>query len=75
MSMARGMAGFMQAGQVGQIVIDMDAGWVLIQQPTDNLVLVVLASNDADLVKIEDSLHRLGEAIGDVLDPGTRSGA
>ena len=72
MSMARGMAGFMQAGYVAQIVIDMEAGWVLIQQPTENLVLVVLTSRDADLIKVEDALHRLGEAIGAVLDPGAR---
>jgi predicted regulator of Ras-like GTPase activity (Roadblock/LC7/MglB family) len=72
MNLACGMAGFMQAGRVAQIVIDMDAGWIVIQQPTANLVLVVLASSDADLAKIEDALQLLGEQVGEVLDPGPR---
>jgi predicted regulator of Ras-like GTPase activity (Roadblock/LC7/MglB family) len=72
MSLANGMAGFMQAGAVERVVVNLDDGWVIIQQPHQHVVLIVLADRDAELGLVDDELARLGEAIGPVLDPGPR---
>ncbi|MFF5085467.1 roadblock/LC7 domain-containing protein [Actinoplanes sp. NPDC000266] len=72
MSLAGGISEFMQGGGVERIVINMAAGWVLIQRPNPHVVLIVLANHNAQLDLIDDELMRLGEAIGPVLDPGGR---
>lgn len=72
MSLANGISEMMRAGGVERIVINMGHGWVLIQQPHPHVVLIVLATHNADLGLVDDQLMRLGEAIGPVLDPGAR---
>jgi hypothetical protein len=72
MSLAQGMSQLMDADGVERVITNLGSGWVVVQKPHPNVVLVVLASHNADLALIDDELMRLGEAIGPVLDPGAR---
>ncbi|MEV6849233.1 roadblock/LC7 domain-containing protein [Actinoplanes sp. NPDC051411] len=72
MSLAQGMSELMSAGGVERVITNLGSGWVLVQKPHPHVVLIVLATHDADLALIDDQLMRLGEAIGPVLDPGAR---
>jgi len=72
MSLTGGMAQFMQAGQVNNILVDLDLGWVIVRKPSHRVVLTVLASPHAELGQIQHELIRLGESVGAVLDPGAR---
>jgi uncharacterized protein len=72
LSLANGMSDLMSAGGVERVITNLGSGWVVVQKPHPHVVLIVLASQDADLALIDDELMRLGEAIGPVLDPGAR---
>jgi predicted regulator of Ras-like GTPase activity (Roadblock/LC7/MglB family) len=73
MSLGAGVANLMQAGVPNHIAVNLDAGWVFVQRPTQRLVLVVLASLDTDLGQVDHELLRLGESIGQVLEPAPRA--
>lgn len=70
--LAVGMAAFMQAGDVHDIVVNFDSGWVIVQRPSRRLVLTALAGLDAEMGRVHHELVRLGEAAGRVLEPGAR---
>lgn len=72
MSLAQGMSELMSADGVERVITNLGRGWVLVQKPHQRVVLIVLATHDADLGLVDDELMRLGEAIGPVLDPGAR---
>jgi predicted regulator of Ras-like GTPase activity (Roadblock/LC7/MglB family) len=72
MSLAQGMSELTGANGVERVITNLGSGWVVVQKPHPNVVLIVLATQDADLALIDDELMRLGEAIGPVLDPGAR---
>lgn len=67
--LAVGMSTFMRAGEVHDIVVSFDSGWVVVQRPTRRLVLTALAGMDADIGRVHHELLRLGEAAGRVLEP------
>ncbi|MEV0901473.1 roadblock/LC7 domain-containing protein [Actinoplanes sp. NPDC049802] len=69
---ALGMSGFMRAGAVHDIVVNFDSGWVIVQRPSQRLVLTALAASDAEMGRVHHELVRLGEAAGRVLEPGAR---
>jgi predicted regulator of Ras-like GTPase activity (Roadblock/LC7/MglB family) len=68
--LAVGMSTFIRAGEVHDIVVNFDSGWVLVQRPSRRLVLTALAGLDADMGRVHHELLRLGEAAGRVLEPG-----
>ncbi|WP_430785996.1 roadblock/LC7 domain-containing protein [Actinoplanes sp. G11-F43] len=68
--LAVGMSTFIRAGEVHDIVVNFDNGWVLVQRPSRRLVLTALAGLDADMGRVHHELLRLGEAAGRVLEPG-----
>ncbi|MDI6100815.1 roadblock/LC7 domain-containing protein [Actinoplanes sp. NEAU-A12] len=70
--LAVGMASFMRAGEVHDIVVNFDSGWVIVQRPSRRLVLTALAGFDAEMGRVHHELVRLGEAAGRVLEPGPR---
>jgi len=72
MSLAQGMSNLMDADGVERVLTNLGRGWVLVQKPHPHVVLIVLATHDANLALIDDQLMRLGEAIGPVLNPGPR---
>jgi predicted regulator of Ras-like GTPase activity (Roadblock/LC7/MglB family) len=73
MSLGAGMARLMDAGDPNHIAVNLDAGWVFVQRPSERLVLVVLAGLEADLGQVDHEVMRLGEAIGQVLEPAQRA--
>lgn len=73
MSIGAGMARLLQAGEPNHIVVNLDGGWVFVQRPSERLVLVVLASMEADLGQVDHEVMRLGSQIGKVLEPGQRA--
>ncbi|MEU4244253.1 roadblock/LC7 domain-containing protein [Actinoplanes sp. NPDC026619] len=72
MSLANGMSELMNGDGVERVVTNLGQGWVLVQKPHPHVVLIVLATPNADLALIDDQLTWLGDAIGPVLDPGPR---
>lgn len=73
--MANGMAKLLRSGSPQDIVINFADGWLLVQRPSQRLILAVLAELQADMGAIHHQLLRLGQRAGQVLDPGARDTA
>lgn len=58
-----------------EIILEFRDGWLVIQSIFDRVFLLAFTGPDADLGQVHHELIRLGESIGQLLDPGARASA
>jgi predicted regulator of Ras-like GTPase activity (Roadblock/LC7/MglB family) len=70
--------GTLMGTDVDKLIVEFPEGWMVLQSTggtDDRLFLLALAGIAADLGQVHFELIRLGESIGQVLDPGARTPA
>lgn len=71
-SLTQGAARILQAGEVKQSIVEMEAGFLFVQVISDGSILSVLTTTDADLGLIGYEMALLVARVGDVLTPALR---
>ena len=71
-SLTRGAATCFEAGEVRQLIVEMDAGYLFVTAISDGSCFAVFAAADADIGLIGYEMSLLVERIGLVLTPALR---
>ena len=71
-SLTQGAARILQAGEVKQSIVEMEAGFLFVQVISDGSILSVLTTTDADLGLVGYEMALLVARVGDVLTPALR---
>ena len=71
-SLTKGAATCFEAGEVRQLIVEMDAGYLFVTAISDGSCFAVFASTDADIGLIGYEMSLLVERIGQVLTPALR---
>jgi predicted regulator of Ras-like GTPase activity (Roadblock/LC7/MglB family) len=72
--LARGIGPFVGSA-VDKIVVQFEQGWMILQPTSIRIFLLAFTDLTADLGQVHFELIRLGESIGELLDPGARTSA
>jgi len=72
-SLTKGAAQCFQAGDVRQLIVEMDAGYLFVTSISDGSAFAVFAAPDCDLGLVGYEMSLLVERIGTVLTPALRS--
>lgn len=71
-SLTTGAAGFMEAGVVEQIVVEMSGGFLITMAINDKSILTVLARKDSDLGQVSYEMAMTIQRVGPILTPDPR---
>ena len=71
-SLTKGAASCFEAGEVRQLIVEMDAGYLFVSAISDGSCFAVFASTDADIGLVGYEMSLLVERIGQVLTPALR---
>ena len=71
-SLTKGAATCFEAGEVQQLIVEMDAGYLFVTSISDGSAFAVFASVDADIGLVGYEMSLLVERIGQVLTPALR---
>ena len=71
-SLTKGAASCFEAGEVRQLIVEMDAGYLFVTSISDGSCFAVFASIDADIGLVGYEMSLLVERIGQVLTPALR---
>jgi len=72
-SLTKGAAQCFQAGEVRQLIVEMDAGYLFVTAVSDGSCFAVFAASDCDIGLIGYEMSLLVDRIGQVLTPALRS--
>lgn len=72
-SLTKGAATCFQAGEVRQLIVEMDAGFLFVTAISDGSCFAVFAAPDCDIGLVGYEMSLLVERIGQVLTPALRS--
>jgi predicted regulator of Ras-like GTPase activity (Roadblock/LC7/MglB family) len=67
--------GRLMSTEVDKTVLQFPHGWMIMQPTSARIFLLALTDINAELGQIHYELIRLGESIGELLDPGARANA
>jgi predicted regulator of Ras-like GTPase activity (Roadblock/LC7/MglB family) len=73
LSLIRGAAQIMEAGQPIQALVEMDRGLMFVKAISDGSALAVLTAPECDTRQISYEMTRLVEAVGELLTPAVRT--
>ena len=71
-SLTKGAATCFEAGEVQQLIVEMDAGYLFVTSISDGSAFAVFASIEADIGLVGYEMSLLVERIGQVLTPALR---
>ena len=71
-SLTKGAATCFEAGEVRQLIVEMDAGYLFVTAISDGSCFAVFAAADADIGLVGYEMSLLVERIGQVLTPALR---
>ncbi len=72
-SLTAGAARHLQAGQVNQVIVEMDDGYLFVTTISEGSALAVMAGPDCDIGLVGYEMSMLVARIGQVLTPALRS--
>ncbi len=72
-SLTRGAASCFQAGEVRQLIVEMDAGYLFVTAISDGSSFAVFAAPDCDIGLVGYEMSLLVERMGQVLTPALRA--
>jgi uncharacterized protein len=73
LSLIRGAATIMEAGQPIQALVEMDRGLMFVKAISDGSALAVLTAPECDTRQVSYEMTRLVEAVGELLTPAVRT--